>query len=106
MDDWLDEVELSPLSQGCDRLMAAGLWPPIVDFGERKGGDGECYAHLQHDGVLSVEHADRIKQVMGSLPYRLQQVTLTDDGTVIDANGKVLSQWSRRDRPEADDLPT
>jgi hypothetical protein len=97
MSDDRDAHWVDPYEQACDRLMADGLWPPIVGFGVGgpTGEGGKEFARIQHYVDLSTEVVGQIEKAMGTLPYELEKVTRRGNW-MIGADGRVIGGPSRR----------
>jgi hypothetical protein len=84
-----------PYSAALDALKAAGLIPrPINGYRDRLVDDrADGVGVLQHVGPLSEEDRERIRVVMGDLPYVLDEVIRDPDGTERRAeDGRVLGR--------------
>jgi hypothetical protein len=99
------ELDVDPYEPALDALMAAGLFPPLNGYRAEQAGDGQDVGVLEYRGTLSTDHRERISQIMGQLPYILDEVAWSaDDRTVRRvADGRVLGSPSyvRRSKPNS-----
>jgi hypothetical protein len=97
--------EDDPGGAALDALKSAGLIPrPISGWrsGEFEGHDG--VGILEHVGPLSAEDRERIRVVMGELPYVLDELIRDPGGTRRRAvDGRVLSRPFHPERRDAPD---
>jgi hypothetical protein len=88
------ERDVDPYERAADELMTAGLFPSVKGFRVEQSEDGQDLSVIEHDGVLGADERKRIGQIMGELPYILEEVSTSADGTLRRvADGRILGGW-------------